>query len=125
MTAVWMRARSELRSRLGAVLSLAVIVGVIGGVVIAAAAGARRTETAYPRLLRAERAMDVVVDVTGRDPRVVDGLAGEVQRLPQVLASARVSLAQGQLQIDGRRSPGLVFPIVSLDGRFSRSMNRP
>src|SRR5439155_20927421 len=101
MHAVWMRARSELRSRLAGVLAPALIVGVIGGVVIAAAAGARRTETAYPRLLRAERAMDVVADVTGRDPRIVDRLAGEIQRLPEVLVSARVSLAQGQFQIPG------------------------
>ena len=69
--------------------------------------------------------MDVVADVTGRDPRVVERLAGEIQQLPQVLESARVSLAQGQFRIPGKRNPGLVFPIVSLDGRFGRSMNRP
>src|SRR5207302_7083940 len=64
MSAIWMRATKELRSRLAGVLALAVIVGVIGGVVIAAAAGARRTETAYPRFLAAKNALDVVAKAT-------------------------------------------------------------
>jgi len=42
MNAVWMRAKGELRAHVAAILSLAVIVGVIGGVVIAAAAGRLR-----------------------------------------------------------------------------------
>jgi ABC-type lipoprotein release transport system permease subunit len=120
-----MRARAELRTRYAAILSLALIVGVIGGVVIAAAAGARRTETAYPRFLRAEKAMDVVVDVTGRDPAAVDRVLNRVASLPQILDSGRITLAQGSLLIPGRRKPGNVFPIVSLDGRFGFSINRP
>jgi len=44
--AVWVRTWSELRTRWRAALSLALLVGVTGGVVMAAAAGARRTHTA-------------------------------------------------------------------------------
>ena len=47
MPAVWARAGSELRGRLWAWVGIAVLVGLTGGVVIAAAAGARRTDSAY------------------------------------------------------------------------------
>src|SRR5438105_2688472 len=123
MAAVWMRARSELRSRLAALLSLGLIVGVIGGVVLAAAAGARRTESAYPRLLQAEHAMDYVIDANGRHARAVARLARRVEHLPQVKDSSNVGLAEGFLRVPGRRKPGDVFPIVSLDGKFGTTVN--
>ena len=44
--------RSWLRQRWRAALGLALLLGLIGGVALTAAAGARRTATAYPRLLR-------------------------------------------------------------------------
>src|SRR5207253_11108021 len=40
--------------------ALALLVGVAGGIVLALVAGARRTETAYARFLRAQRAYDVL-----------------------------------------------------------------
>src|SRR5947208_17109333 len=111
-----MRAKGELRSRLGSILALAVIVGVIGGVVIAAAAGARRTETAYPRFLASENALTLVVQVGSSDPRTTRRALDDVQRLPQVEARTIVANVQGSFQIPGRRSRGNVFPIVSQDG---------
>src|SRR5947208_15219769 len=51
MGAIWVRARSELRSRWAAAVALALMIGVAAGVVITAAAGARRTDTAYERFL--------------------------------------------------------------------------
>jgi ABC-type lipoprotein release transport system permease subunit len=123
MGCVWMRARAEVRSHLAAVLVLAVIVGVIGGVVIAAAAGARRTVSAYPRLLEAKSALSQAVDVTSRDPVTSRSILSEVERLPQVSAYGSVQLALGHLQIPGRRAPGNVFPIVSVDGRFGNTIN--
>ena len=51
MATVWLLLRADLRRRWRALLGLALILGLAGGVVITAAAGARRTETAYPRLL--------------------------------------------------------------------------
>src|SRR5438067_720845 len=62
MTAIWMRARSELRARWLSITSLAVIAGVIGGIVIAAAAGARRTDTAYSRFFEAKSGLDLEID---------------------------------------------------------------
>jgi hypothetical protein len=53
--------RADLRLRWRAVLGLALLLGLIGGVVLTAAAGARRTDTAYPRLLRWSHAASVRV----------------------------------------------------------------
>ena len=52
MGAVWLRLRAELRRQWRGLLALAVLLGVIGGIALTAAAGARRTDTAYPRFLR-------------------------------------------------------------------------
>jgi putative ABC transport system permease protein len=51
MATVWLALRADVRRRWPALLSLALLLGLIGGVVLTAAAGARRTDTAYPRLL--------------------------------------------------------------------------
>jgi len=122
MGAVWMRFRAELRSRLLAMLSLALIVGVMGGVVIAAAAGARRTESAYPRFAQAQRALDLVVNPYGKDRRLA---FPEVERLPQVEQFSRVTPFGGSVRnAEGRKLtfPD-VFPVVSPDGRFGTTLN--
>ena len=64
--AVWLALRADLRLRWRAVLGLALLglallLGLIGGVVLTAAAGARRTDTAYPRLLRWSHAASVQI----------------------------------------------------------------
>jgi len=61
MGAVWARVRSESRRRWRSWLGLAVLVGVVGGLVTGIAAGARRTETAYDRLQQQSRAADLLV----------------------------------------------------------------
>ena len=123
MNAVWMRARSELRTRFGAIVALAVIVGVMGGVVIAAAAGARRTITAYPRFLTTENAMTTVVDMNGK-PAFIPQVHREVLALPGIIDHAEVSLAQGHLVIPGSSTPGNAFLISNPSGRFGVTLNR-
>ncbi|MGZ4188877.1 MAG: hypothetical protein ACXVD2_03380, partial [Actinomycetota bacterium] len=49
MTAVWLRARAELRARWRASLGLALVIGLAGGLVVAAAAGARRQDSTYQK----------------------------------------------------------------------------
>jgi hypothetical protein len=75
MAAVWARARAELRRRWRASVLLAVLVGLAGGVVLAAAAGARRTDSAMDRFLADN--LPGTVEVGGLDIRAVE-------RLPQV-----------------------------------------
>jgi hypothetical protein len=80
MAAVWVLARAGLRRRGPTLLGLALVVGLASGAVMAAAIGARRTDTAYARLLQATLADDVQVEVGGYDP----GFVGGLRRLPQV-----------------------------------------
>lgn len=67
MATIWLRLRAEIRGHWRAMAALALILGIVGGVVLTAAAGARRTDTAYPRLLRWANAADVTVIVTNED----------------------------------------------------------
>ena len=60
MGAVRMWFRAELRSRWRAWLGLALLIGLGAGVVIAAAAWARRTDSVYNRFLVEQRAFDVL-----------------------------------------------------------------
>src|SRR6476646_6620320 len=54
-------AASLLRRRIVGMLAIAALIGMAGAVTIAAFAGARRTDTAYPRLLEQSGAIDVAV----------------------------------------------------------------
>ncbi len=73
MSAVLFRLRVEARSRWRAWAGLALLVGVFGGTVIATAAGARRTDTAYPRFVKAAKAADIIVyNVLGPSLGTVD-----------------------------------------------------
>ncbi len=82
MSAVWYRARSELRRRWPSALVLAVLAGVVGGVVIASVAGARRTGSAMERFVQFNRAGDVFVEY----PPDLDTAA--VADLPQVVSTS-------------------------------------
>ena len=75
-----MRARSELRARWRAILGLVLLVGVISGAAMAAASGARRTESAYPRFLERYGFFDADVS-TGDNPRT-DEVFDEIAHLP-------------------------------------------
>jgi len=91
MGAVWLRLRAELRHQWRAWLALAVLLGVIGGIALTAAAGARRTDTAYPRFLHASHAAQLAVLPT------LSGFHGylrAVARLPQVSSSAFAAFLQ-------------------------------
>jgi ABC-type lipoprotein release transport system permease subunit len=86
MNAVWIRARAEVAGRWKALVGLGVLVGLLGAAVMAAAAGARRTESAYERFLADTRAPQVTVGSSFGSKQSLDLSA--VARLPQV-AEAR------------------------------------
>src|SRR5689334_23069934 len=68
LKAVWMCAGRGVRHRWRALVSLTLIAGLGGGAAIAAAAGARRAESAYPRFRVATNAFDMVIGVSGDVP---------------------------------------------------------
>jgi ABC-type lipoprotein release transport system permease subunit len=97
VNAVWLRATAQLRGRVRATVLLAVLVGLAGGVVVAAVAGARRTDTALPRFLASDRVADAIVDFpdAGEQPGP-DPLGSKVRALaalPEVAAATRVTNA--------------------------------
>jgi hypothetical protein len=53
MAAIWLRFRTEMRNRWRGTLALVLLLGFVGSIVLAAAAGARRTSTAPDRLVAA------------------------------------------------------------------------
>ena len=84
MASVWFALRAGMRRRWRALVSLALVLGLAGGVVLTAAAGARRTDTAYPRLLAWAGASQETVLLGGLDPAYFAAL----NQLPQVAAVA-------------------------------------
>ena len=81
--------RAELRRRWRAWLALALIVGAFAGVVEAAAAGARRTDAAYPSLLAWSRAPDLLVfSFPGRSGTFAQFSPGKVAAVPQARQGA-------------------------------------
>ncbi len=96
MGAVWLRLRAELRHQWRTWLALAVLLGVIGGIALTAAAGARRTDTAYPRFLRARATPRTCWSSCRRCPGS-GGYFRAVGRLPQVSSSATTAFLQMSL----------------------------
>lgn len=99
---------------------LVLLVGLAGGAVLTAAAGARRTETAYPRFLKAYKGSDVLVGPAGSGGGYDDALAG----LPDVAAIAPIVGLQALPVGPGGK---LVDASVTapLDGRFGRTLEVP
>src|SRR6266542_187027 len=118
MSAVLIRVRAELRARWRAWVSLTLMLGIFGGAVIAVAAGARRTDTAYQRFLQWSNAFDVAV------PRFHDpsGTFGEVdladvEALPQVRSFARMRILENGGEAISNDN-------VPVDGRMYVAVNR-
>lgn len=120
MDAVWVRLRSDFRCRWRSWLSLTLLLGVFGGIVLAAAAGARRTDSAYPRFLEDSRAGDVTI--VGGEPEANAAL----ERLPQVAAgetSGRFFL--NPVDASGRMDLGGGQPVAAMNDLGSWRVERP
>lgn len=114
MTAPRMWFAADLRARWRALTGVALLLGISGGVVMGAAAGARRTDSAYDRFLVAQNAADVTILDDGGLGTDLD--LERVVRLPQVEDYARASLI---LYLFGQQAA-----VASVDDRLGRSINR-
>jgi FtsX-like permease family len=135
MGVLWYRLRVDVRTRWRALAMLAVLIGLGGGVVLTAVAGAQRTSEAVPQMLAYSRPDDGDVvfgnycpppSVSGRAASSLAPLpaAARMLRLPQVAAFARepyVFLAAA------RSGPGLVSLNVTAfaDTAGLRTIDRP
>jgi ABC-type lipoprotein release transport system permease subunit len=112
--ALWLRA--ELRARWRSWIVLTALVGLLGGAALAAAAGARRTDTALGRF-------DAYSHTTGVNiGTVFPGLAS----LPEVAAVDEL-VGEPLLRVlpDGRVDPRFPLPVASVDGRILYRALRP
>ena len=113
--------RAGLRHRWRATLGLALLLGLISGAALAAAAGASRTGTAYPRLLRWSNAATVQV-IPG-----CTGLAGfypALARLPQVAALSTEVVYTLATPGRGSGAAGQLEALASPDGTLGVTTDR-
>jgi hypothetical protein len=85
MSAAWMWVRSEWRRAWGGLVALGVLIAIAGGVTMAAAAGARRADSAIARFQVATNDPQAEVELATSD---VDELQHQVARLPSPAALA-------------------------------------
>jgi ABC-type lipoprotein release transport system permease subunit len=102
--------------------ALAVLAGLAGGVVLTAAAGALRTDSAYPRFLARSNAADVLVSPAGTG---LGGYDAALARLPRAALTAtvvglQVLPAQPDGTVDNSAST-----LASLDGRVGHQVEIP
>ena len=125
MTAVRLCARAVMRRRWAGVLAVALLVGIGGGAVLAAAAGARRSDTAAARLYRKGEVADLEMDPTSGASGVLSVDVAKVRKLPQVrLATATTFFALGRLH--GRAQPNQLdaFLGANADGTWLYDFDR-
>lgn len=115
--AVRLWARSELARRWRALIALGVIAGLAGGLALAAAAGARRTATAYDRFRHETAAPDALLFATLVG--VYDQDYSAVTKLPEVVSAGSFTLAP----------VGVVDPpmgsLPPADDQLYRTLGRP
>jgi putative ABC transport system permease protein len=114
MSSVWMRFRAEARSRWRAWLALALLVGIASGGSIAAAAGARRTQSAYPRLVASHESYDVTFGGTG-EGRDIDAESAAIIALPEVADATRVRFVSANAKLPDGRTVGFPDFIALVD----------
>jgi ABC-type lipoprotein release transport system permease subunit len=118
VNAVWARLRVDARRRWRAWLGVALLVGLFGGIVTAAAAGARRTDSAYSRFMVANHAAQYLIDdfIPNHEAAVLD---------PQAVAGLP-SIAEADLfRVYGPAANVGYNLVASPDGRaFGTGLNR-
>jgi hypothetical protein len=128
MGVLWLRAKAQLRGRARASLLLTLLVGLAGALVLAAAAGARRSEAALPRFLAWNRTMDAAVLVQPEEP--FDDLAEARRRLAALPEVHQVVRLTGALILAGAdpTDPGRwhrQLGAIALDPGGSMAFGRP
>ena len=116
MSLLAFRLRWALRARWRAYVGTVMLLGLLGGLAMFALAGARRTQSSYPRFLRAANVSTMAVDNGSYDPK----RTADIAAYPEVLSS-RTYMAPlgGLLSPDGRPDMAIQAELLaSVDGRY-------
>lgn len=113
--------RAGLRLRWRALLGLAVLLGLMGGIALTAAAGARRTDTAYQRLLQQSNASDLLVSSARSG---FDGYFTALTGLRQVASMSTTAYLDMTVQAPGGPPDTNVVVQASPDGAAGLSVDR-
>ena len=114
--------RDSLRHRWRSLLGIALLLGIIGGLSLFTLAGARRTQSSYPRFLRAANPSTLAVDIGGLwQDGGVEGMAAvdQISQFPQVVrARGYMSFYVAEMD-DGHPDLSKDFEVIgSVDGRY-------
>src|ERR1035438_9592908 len=121
MGGAWLIVRADVRRRWRAMLAMVRLIGRVSGVVLVAAAGARRTGTAYPRFLSRSHAADLLVSPAQSGFR---GYFQAVGGLPEVASADVVAFLQMSLPGPGAPPFACMVPQGSPSGGEGVAMNR-
>lgn len=131
VNAIWMASKTQLRRRWPATVALVVLVGLAGSAVLAAVAGASRTDTAMRRLVAYSRPEDVYVTINAAgdpaQPGVVEKMLADRARLvalPEVAEAARAPYLLLSPDKSGNELGG-INAFAAADDRAFRTMDRP
>jgi putative ABC transport system permease protein len=122
MRAVLGLATRELRGRWLSWVVLVLLVGLAGGVVLTAVAGARRTDSAYPRFLDVYKASDALVSPADNG---TGGYDDALARLPSVAAIAPLVGLQALPLEPGGRLVAAAVVATPLDSRYGATLEIP
>jgi len=124
MTALLAHLRAEARRRWPAWLAVVLLIGVVGGLVLGAAAGARRTHTAYDRLVEDTEAWDVLVNPNAGAESALDVAA--VAALPEVAEIGKMEGVGAVLVHEGESTLGSgPLVLAAADDRVLVDFARP
>jgi putative ABC transport system permease protein len=118
----------ELAARRRSWAVLVLLVAFAGGAVLTAAAGALRTDSAYPRFLKASKASDVLIAPSGTGQAGFSGLdayLSAVALLPDVRAMAPVAGLNVTPLGHGSRAATASNILAPVDGRFGHLLEVP
>ncbi len=126
--ALWLRAQARKRWRTW--FALALVLGASGGAGIAAAAGSRRTETAYPRFVERNRGFDVILGgIASEDHAERAKIFQDIIHLPEVAAYSTGGLFVTDRIILRPSGQTISFPEILIGGILSsrdlEAANRP
>ncbi len=111
-------ARTTFRQNWRQLASIALLLGLTGGLALFSLAGARRTQSAYPRVLHAANPSTMAVDVGGLDASGYEALDA-IASLPEVSGARAYAAFYVAPWVDGEPDLTQNFEALgSLDGRY-------